>query len=96
MLIVCSPSKLISDLVLLRVDPPFEESEFIKPIQYNNDAANLGPVSKLNEVSMFKWIELSEDKTCKKIAQEVVDIVLNHSPFKTSNIVYEQPLFSSR
>jgi len=55
------------DLVLLRVDPPFEESEFIKPIQYNNDAANLGPVNVLNEVSMFKWIELGEDKTCKKI-----------------------------
>ena len=67
MLIVCSSFKFISDLVLLRVDPPFEESEFIKPIQYNNDAANLGPVNVLNEVSMFKWIELSEDKTCKEI-----------------------------
>jgi len=55
------------DLVLLRVDPPFEESEFIKPIQYNNDAANLGPVNILNEVSMFKWLETSEDKICKKI-----------------------------
>ena len=55
-------------MVLLRVDPPFEESESIKPIQYNNDvAANLGPVNILNEVSMFKWLETSEDKICKKI-----------------------------
>ena len=51
MLIVCSPFQLISDLVLLRVDPPFEESEFIKPIRYNNVISNL----EWKDVSMFKW-----------------------------------------
>ena len=63
MLIVYSLIKLILDLVLLRVDPPFEESEFIKPIQYNKDTA----ISVPNEVSMFKWQEASEDKICKSI-----------------------------
>jgi len=40
-----------ADLVLLRVDPPFEESEFIKPIRYNNVISNL----EWKDVSMFKW-----------------------------------------
>ena len=38
-------------MVLLRVDPPFQESEFIKPIKYNNVIPNL----EWKDVSMFKW-----------------------------------------
>ena len=66
--------------MLLRVDPPFEESEFIKPIQYNGDT----PISVGLEVSMFKWTGTGEDSTCKKMEVNGLPEQVIKTPIKIS------------
>ena len=79
-------------MVLLRVDPPFEESEFIKPIQYNKDTA----ISVENEVSMYKWQETSEDKICKSIEVNGLPKQVFKTPIKIFGYDPEFPIGDER
>ena len=87
MLLIFAIDKLPDDLALLKIDPPFEESDNLWPIQLNDDHENLVG----EEVLISGWGRTTnefEPEQLQKVFVTVKDQELDTSPMKAGHLLH--------